>query len=57
VLAGFEAAQLPLAVRILARFPVLGIDTEVADLAAALRRAHRWKLPDAFQARWPAATG
>ena len=29
---------------------MLGIDTEVADLAAALRRANRWKLPDAFQA-------
>ena len=26
------------------------ITKEVADLAAVLRRQHRWKLPDAFQA-------
>lgn len=32
------------------RFPTLGIDTAVADLAAHLRREHRWKMPDALQA-------
>ena len=26
------------------------IDREVADLAAALRRQHGWKMPDALQA-------
>jgi predicted nucleic acid-binding protein len=30
--------------------PLPNIDREAADEAAALRRAHRWKLPDAFQA-------
>ena len=32
------------------RFPTLGVDAEIANLAALLRREHRWKLPDAFQA-------
>ena len=40
VLAGFDAVL----------FPVLAVTEEVADVAAALRRQHRWKLPDAFQA-------
>jgi predicted nucleic acid-binding protein len=31
-------------------FTALPIDQKAADLAAALRREHRWKLPDAFQA-------
>lgn len=31
-------------------FPTLGIDQEIADLAARLRRLNKWKLPDAFQA-------
>lgn len=30
--------------------PALPIDQKVADLAAKLRRDHKWKLPDAFQA-------
>jgi len=29
---------------------LLGIDAAVAEKAAALRRQHGWKLPDAFQA-------
>jgi predicted nucleic acid-binding protein len=32
------------------RFPVLPMTRETADLAGALRRNYRWKLPDAFQA-------
>ena|SRR3990172_5640144 len=28
----------------------LSVTPEIADLAAALRREYRWKLPDAFQA-------
>jgi predicted nucleic acid-binding protein len=35
---------------LLDRFPTLGIDLPVADLAARLRREQRWKMPDAFQA-------
>lgn len=35
---------------LLDRLPTLAIDRAAADLAAALRRTHRWKLPDAFQA-------
>ena len=31
-------------------FRFLPLDREAADLAAELRRLHRWKLPDAFQA-------
>lgn len=36
--------------RLLDLFPTLEISVEVADEAAAMRRRHRWKLPDAFQA-------
>ena len=31
-------------------FPTLPIERDVADAAARLRRTHRWRLPDAFQA-------
>ncbi len=50
VLTGFEGKDLQLAMRLLDRFPTLAIDGTIADLAAVLRRRHRWKLPDAFQA-------
>jgi len=50
VLTGFEGQPRDLARRLLDCFPLLVIDREVADLAAELRRLHRWKLPDAFQA-------
>ncbi len=36
--------------RLLDSFPNLPISVQIADLAADLRRKHRWKLPDAFQA-------
>lgn len=35
---------------LLDRFPTLGIDKPIADLAARLRRRFGWKLPDALQA-------
>lgn len=35
---------------LLAKYPSLSLQPKTADLAAALRRRHRWKLPDAFQA-------
>jgi len=50
VLAGFATEDTALAVRLLDRFPTLDIDAAVADLAARLRREHRWKMPDALQA-------
>ncbi len=50
VLCGFDAAAAELALRLLDRFPTLPIERDVADLAATLRRNHRWRLPDAFQA-------
>lgn len=50
VLAGFEASDEGPALRLLDRYPTLGIDVTIADLAARLRRRERWKMPDAFQA-------
>jgi predicted nucleic acid-binding protein len=50
VLAGFEAEPAEVAGSLLDRYPTLGIDLAVADLAARLRREHRWKMPDALQA-------
>ena len=50
VLAGFEGKDRQLARQLLDRFPLLIIDRAIADLAAALRRQNRWKMPDALQA-------
>ena len=50
VLTGFDAHGVQLALKLLDAFTTLVIDTPVADLAARLRREHRWRLPDAFQA-------
>jgi predicted nucleic acid-binding protein len=50
VLTGFDTADVPLASALLSRFRLLVIDGPIADLAAQLRREHRWKLPDALQA-------
>lgn len=50
VLTGFERPQVEVAARLLDRFPLLPLTKETADLAAGLRRKHKWKLPDAFQA-------
>ena len=50
VLTGFHPKRVQPALQLLDGFPNLGIDTEIADLASKIRRAHRWKLPDAFQA-------
>lgn len=49
VLCGVEASQAPLVAAWLDGFPLIPIDRDVADLAASLRRDHRWKLPDALQ--------
>lgn len=50
VLAGTDSRNLAAVTRLLDRYPTLAIDQAVADLAADLRRVHRWRLPDAFQA-------
>lgn len=51
VLVGFHDAEtLRKAKRFLDFFPLLDVTKPIADLAANLRREHKWKLPDAFQA-------
>ena len=51
VLVGFnEEDDLKRAMMLLNSFPNLDLTLQIADLAAQLRRRHRWKLPDAFQA-------
>lgn len=50
VLTGFGENELPAATALLDRFRTLAIDVPVADLAARLRREHRWKMPDSLQA-------
>jgi predicted nucleic acid-binding protein len=50
VLAGTKPRAVARVRRLLELFPNLAITAEIADRAAALRRKHRWKLPDAFQA-------
>jgi predicted nucleic acid-binding protein len=50
VLAGVPADDAGAVRALLDRFPALVVDKAAADLAATLRRAHRWKLPDALQA-------
>ncbi len=50
VLTGFDPPEAAAALGLLDRFPTLVIDKPVADLAARLRREHRWKIPDALQA-------
>ncbi len=49
VLTGFAGDDLASACALLDCFPLLTIDRAVADFAAELRRAHGWRLPDAFQ--------
>ncbi len=50
VLSGVDFAARPQVLRLLDAYEALHIDRETADLAAELRREHRWRLPDAFQA-------
>ena len=51
VLTGFQDPNnLQKAREMLDRFHLIVIDAAIADLAAKLRREHRWKLPDALQA-------
>jgi len=50
VLVGFDQAHEKLARELLDIFTTLPVTADTADLAAQLRRSHRWKLPDALQA-------
>lgn len=50
VLAGVDETGVAPVRRLFEHFPNLPLTPEDADTAAALRRQHRWKLPDAFQA-------
>ena len=50
VLTGFEGVARRTAARFLDCFTFLPLDKDVSDLAAELRRVHRWRLPDAIQA-------
>jgi predicted nucleic acid-binding protein len=50
ILAGLEDDDKKVVVPLLDQYKLLIIDQPVADMAADLRRVHRWKLPDAFQA-------
>ncbi len=50
ILVGFAEDELDAPKALLEQFNTLEIDKRIADRAAALRRVHGWKLPDAFQA-------
>ena len=50
ILAGINEDDKDAVVSLLDQYELLIIDQPVADMAADLRRIHRWKLPDAFQA-------
>lgn len=50
VLTGFDPVGEVQAKAFLSLFPTHYLTEEDADLAASLRREHRWKLPDALQA-------
>lgn len=50
VLTGLAPREVPFGGALLDRFGLITIDRAVADRAAALRRTHRWRLPDALQA-------
>ncbi len=50
ILVGIQESDEELVKALLDQYHLLGIDKDIADLAATLRRNHSWKLPDAFQA-------
>lgn len=56
-LTGFDDAMTPVARTLLDRFETLPVTIEIGDQAARMRRAHRWKLPDALQAATATAAG
>ena len=50
ILVGLTPSHVPAVKEWLDRYPTFAIDRQTADLAADLRRTHKWKLPDALQA-------
>jgi predicted nucleic acid-binding protein len=50
VLVGIDETTRDAVLEFLDNWNCLEITADIADLAADLRRAHRWKLPDALQA-------
>lgn len=50
LLAGAQNHEIQDIEALLSQYSCLGIDERIADLAAEFRRAHKVKLPDAFQA-------
>ena len=50
VLTGLAPKDVRVGAALLGCFTLLVIDGSIADLAAKLRRTHRWRLPDAIQA-------
>jgi predicted nucleic acid-binding protein len=57
ILVGFDEEDAEKPKALLDQFVLLSIGKDSADKAAALRREHRWKLPDAFQAALATAAG
>ncbi len=57
VLTGFDVKTESLARELLDVFTNLPITSDIADLAASLRRSEHWKLPDALQAAVAAQHG
>lgn len=50
ILVGVDQRDEPLVKAFLDQYMLFGIDKDIADQAATLRREQGWKLPDAFQA-------
>lgn len=50
VLTGLESTDRQTAIRFLDCFVFIGLNRDIADLAAELRHKNGWRLPDAFQA-------
>lgn len=50
VMVGARGPGRNVTIELVERFPTLIVDERAADIAADLRREHRWRLPDAFQA-------
>ena len=50
ILVGVEQRDETLVKAFLDQYVLFGIDKDIADQAATLRKEHGWKLPDAFQA-------
>jgi predicted nucleic acid-binding protein len=50
ILVGFDDEAAEKARALIVHYEILNIDKAIAEKAAALRRRHGWKLPDAFQA-------